>query len=89
LRKDLDMMAGVFNELKQKYTNNYSELFFTAPSPGTLALFLDNKYYPDYEPYLQKIGEILKQEYQIIHDYGVVLQVDCTDLAMGRHTRFK
>ena len=89
LRKELDMMVGVFEELKQKYPDDDSELFFTAPSPGTVALFMDNKYYPDYETYLQKLGEILKQEYEIIHDYGVVLQVDCPDLAMGRHTKFK
>lgn len=89
LRKELDMMAGAFDELKQKYPGDDSELFFTAPSPGTVALFMDNKYYPDYETYLQKLGEILKQEYEIIYDYGVVLQVDCPDLAMGRHTKFK
>ena len=60
-----------------------------APSPGTLALFLENNYYPNYETYLQKLGAILKQEYEIISSYGVFLQIDCPDLAMGRHTKFK
>ena len=89
LREELDMMVGVFDELKQKYPEAESKLFFTAPSPGTLALFLKNKYYPDYETYLQKLGEVLKQEYEIISSYGVLLQIDCPDLAMGRHTKFK
>ncbi|MCK5346050.1 MAG: hypothetical protein KAR20_21715, partial [Candidatus Heimdallarchaeota archaeon] len=89
LRKELDMMVGVFNELKQKYPESDAELFFTAPSPGTVALFLENKYYPGYETYLQKLGEVLKQEYEIIDSYGVFLQIDCPDLAMGRHTRYK
>jgi len=89
LRKELDMMVGVFNELKQKYPESDSELFFTSPSPGTVALFLENKYYPNYQAYLQKLAEVLKREYEIIHSYGVLLQIDCPDLAMGRHTRFK
>lgn len=89
LRKELDMMAEVFDELKQKYPESDSELFFTSPSPGTIGLFMENKYYPSYEAYLQKLGEVLKEEYEIINSYGVFLQVDCPDLAMGRHTRFK
>ncbi len=89
LRKELDMMAGVFNDLKRKYPETDSELFFTSPSPGTLALFLENKYYPNYETYLRKLGEVLKWEYEIISSYGVLLQIDCPDLAMGRHTRYK
>lgn len=89
LREELEMMIDVFNDVKQKYPESKSELFFTAPSPGTVALFLENKYYPDYETYLQELGEVLKQEYEIINGYGVFLQIDCPDLAMGRHTRFK
>ena len=89
LREELDMMISVFDELKEKYPTTDSELFFTAPSPGTVALFLENKYYPNYETYLQKLGEVLKQEYEIINSYGVFLQIDCPDLAMGGHTKFK
>ena len=89
LREELDMMVGVFDELKEKYPETESELFFTAPSPGTVALFLENKYYPNYETYLQKLGDVLKQEYEIISSYGIFLQIDCPDLAMGRHTKFK
>jgi len=89
LREELDMMVRVFGELKQKYPETESELFFTAPSPGTVALFLENKYYPNYETYLQKLADVLKQEYEIISSYGIFLQIDCPDLAMGRHTKFK
>lgn len=89
LRQELNMMIDVFNELKHKYPETDSELFFTSPSPGTLALFLENKYYPDYETYLRQLGDVLKKEYEIIHSYGVYLQIDCPDMAMGRHTRFK
>ena len=89
LRKELDMMLDVFNELKRKYPGSDSELFLTAPSPGTVALFLENNYYPDYEAYVQALGEVLKHEYDIISGYGIFLQIDCPDLAMGRHTKYK
>ena len=89
LREELDMMVDVFTGLKSKYPDSRSELFFTSPSPGTLALFLDNHYYPDYEDYIKNLGEALKQEYETISSYGIMLQIDCPDIAMGRHTKFK
>ena len=89
LREELDMMVSVFGAIKEKYPETESELFFTAPSPGTIALFLENKYYPSYEAYLQKLADVLKQEYETISSYGIFLQIDCPDLAMGRHTKFK
>ena len=89
LREELDMMASVYKELKQSYPESNSELFFTSPSPGTVAIFMENKYYPNYQEYLEELGAVLKKEYDIISSYGVLLQIDCPDLAMGRHTRFK
>lgn len=89
LRDELQMMAGVFDELKPAYPQADARLFFTAPSPGTVALFMENQYYPSYEAYLENIAAVLKQEYDIIAGYGVYLQIDCPDLAMGRHTGFK
>jgi 5-methyltetrahydropteroyltriglutamate--homocysteine methyltransferase len=82
------MMLAVFNSLQSK-ADSETELFFTAPSPGTVALFMENLYYPDYQTYLEELGSVLRQEYQIIADYGIQLQIDCPDLAMGRHTRYK
>ena len=30
----------------------------------------------------------MKEEYEAIHRAGFILQLDCPDLAVGRHTRF-
>lgn len=89
VRAELDMMADVYEELKLKCPNQKTELFFTSPSPGTVALFMENQHYPNYEAYLEQISIVLKQEYDIVASYGFHLQVDCPDLAMGRHTGFK
>lgn len=89
LRQELEMMIGAFSDLQKANPGNRAELFFTAPSPGTVALFLENQYYPDYPSYLNKLGDILQEEYEIISGYGINVQIDCPDLAMGRHTRYK
>lgn len=89
LRKELTMMTEAFKTIKETHPESQSELFFTAPSPGTVALFMENKFYPDYETYLEHLAKVLKQEYDVIRSYGVYLQIDCPDLAMGRHTRFR
>ena len=89
LRQEIKMMMEAFDSLRQTYPDSNAELFFTAPSPGTVALFLENQFYPDYQSYLSKLGDILQQEYDIISSYGINVQIDCPDLAMGRHTRYK
>jgi 5-methyltetrahydropteroyltriglutamate--homocysteine methyltransferase len=64
------------------------DAFMTAASPGVIALFLDNKYYDSHQAYLDALVDIMKVEYDAIHRAGFVLQLDCPDLAVGRHTRF-
>lgn len=90
LQEELNMMVGVFEKLKPSHPDNKgTDLFFTSPSPGTVALFMANKHYQDDEAYIEAIASVLKQEYDIIASYGFQLQIDCPDLAMGRHTRYK
>jgi 5-methyltetrahydropteroyltriglutamate--homocysteine methyltransferase len=89
LRAELEMLARSFSGCTARHPGNTTELFFTAPSPGTLALFLANKFYPDSRVYLERLGEVLHQEYAIIAGSGALLQIDCPDLAMGRHTAYK
>ena len=64
------------------------EAFMTAASPGVIAHFLQNDYYPSREAYLARLVEVMKEEYDAVHQAGFVLQVDCPDLAMGRHLAF-
>jgi 5-methyltetrahydropteroyltriglutamate--homocysteine methyltransferase len=65
-----------------------AEVFMTAASPGVIAHFLPNEYYPSHEAYLACLADVMKEEYDAIAQAGFVLQVDCPDLAMGRHLRF-
>jgi 5-methyltetrahydropteroyltriglutamate--homocysteine methyltransferase len=64
------------------------EVFMTAASPGVIANFLPNEYYPTEEAYLYALAEVMKEEYQAIVQAGLLLQVDCPDLAMTRVSQF-
>ncbi|MBV9970977.1 MAG: epoxyalkane--coenzyme M transferase, partial [Xanthobacteraceae bacterium] len=61
------------------------QLFMTSPSPGQIARYLKNAYYPDDGAYLTALADAMKREYQAIVDAGFILQLDCPDLAMSRH----
>ena len=62
--------------------------FMTAASPGVISLFFKNEHYPSHEAYLFAIADAMRHEYEAIARAGLVLQVDCPDLGMGRHIQF-
>ena len=62
--------------------------FMSAASPGVVGLFFRNDHYPDHESYLFALAEAMRHEYEAIVDAGLMLQIDCPDLAMGRHTQY-
>jgi 5-methyltetrahydropteroyltriglutamate--homocysteine methyltransferase len=63
--------------------------FMNAASPGVVALFQPNDFYPSQDEYLTALAEGLRVEYEAIVQAGVVLQIDAPDLAMGRHTMYR
>ncbi len=65
------------------------EAFMTAASPGVIAVFQPNEYYRSDEDYLEALVAVMKVEYESIIGAGLLLQVDCPDLAMGRHIHFR
>jgi len=64
------------------------EGFMTAASPGLVPVFQNNRYYPSHEAYVEAIAAAMQQEYEAIVAAGFVLQLDCPDLALSRHTVF-
>ena len=64
------------------------QTFMSAASPGVTALFFPNQYYANDEEYVFALAEGLRHEYETIAAAGITLQVDCPDLAMGRHVQF-
>jgi 5-methyltetrahydropteroyltriglutamate--homocysteine methyltransferase len=65
-----------------------AEGFLSAASPGVISLFFRNTHYEGHEAYLFAIAEAMRHEYETVAGAGLILQVDCPDLAMGRHIQF-
>ena len=76
---DVDHLKAAFAKVKAE------EMFMTAASPGVVSLFFRNEHYPTEEAYLHAIADAMRQEYETIARAGIVLQIDCPDLGMGRH----
>jgi 5-methyltetrahydropteroyltriglutamate--homocysteine methyltransferase len=69
--------------------SSVSEAFMNAASPGVIAQFQPNEYYPDHQSYLYALAEAMKVEYEGIAKAGFLIQIDSPDLALGRHVLFK
>ena len=88
--KDMGPLTRDIGRMKQALaTTKVTEGFMTAVSPGTIAVFQPNEYYPSHEKYMEALAEVMKSEYEAIAESGILVQLDCPDLAMGRHSRFK
>mgnify|MGYP001609086329 CR=1 FL=1 len=81
-QKDITNLKAVVEKAKAE------EVFMTAASPGVIANFLPNEYYPSEEAYLYALADVMKDEYNAIVQAGFLLQVDCPDLAMTRSSQF-
>jgi 5-methyltetrahydropteroyltriglutamate--homocysteine methyltransferase len=83
LRRDIGRMKEALGKA------NVTEGFMNAVSPGTIAVFQPNEYYSSHAAYIEALADAMREEYETIVQSGLLLQVDCPDLAMGRHSRFR
>jgi len=83
----VDRDATALNASLAKHAGK--QAFMSAASPGVTALFFRNDYYDSDEDYVFALAEGLRHEYEAIAAQGIILQIDCPDLAMGRHTQFR
>lgn len=81
-------LAGLVNGANEAGAS-YRDLFMSAASPGIIASTLGNAHYASHEEYVMDLVEEMRKEYRIITAAGVVLQLDCPDLAMERHVAYQ
>jgi 5-methyltetrahydropteroyltriglutamate--homocysteine methyltransferase len=79
VQRDIDNLIAAAQAAGAEYT------FMTAASPGVVPLFLGNDYYPSQDAFLDALASVMQREYEAIAGSGIQLQIDCPDLAMGRH----
>ena len=68
-------------------TADVEAAFMSASSPGIMAHYMPNQHYPSQDAYLEALAGAMKHEYDAIAAAGLLLQIDCPDLALGRHFR--
>ncbi|MBM11588.1 MAG: hypothetical protein CL759_05870 [Chloroflexi bacterium] len=87
--KDKDAVQREIQRLKTATEGMAAEeVFMTSASPGVIANFLPNQFYASEEEYLYALADVMKDDYKAIIDSGLLLQIDCPDLAMTRITQF-
>jgi 5-methyltetrahydropteroyltriglutamate--homocysteine methyltransferase len=84
--RDVDAVRADISNLRAALEGaDVEDAFMSAASPGVIAFFLPNRHYATHEDYVAALADAMKQEYDEIHAAGIVLQLDCPDLAMTAH----
>ncbi|HYB40880.1 MAG TPA: cobalamin-independent methionine synthase II family protein [Candidatus Methylomirabilis sp.] len=89
---DLTLAAAecdLFLRATAAHPAGFAERFMTAASPGVIATILLSAYYDSHERYIAALAREMRKEYELIHSRGLLLQVDCPDLAMERARFFQ
>jgi 5-methyltetrahydropteroyltriglutamate--homocysteine methyltransferase len=87
--KDEAAVAVDLENLRSAATDTAPErTFSSAASPGVISLFFANRHYPTDEEYVFAIADAMRHEYEAIAASGATVQLDCPDLAMGRHSAY-
>jgi 5-methyltetrahydropteroyltriglutamate--homocysteine methyltransferase len=76
VQSDIDTLNAAAEDVRP------AGVFMSAASPGVIAVFSPNRYYASQQEYLGALAEAMREEYEAIHRAGLVLQLDCPDLAM-------
>jgi 5-methyltetrahydropteroyltriglutamate--homocysteine methyltransferase len=87
-RSAVDAECTALARLIADAPGRFVETFMTAASPGIVAAAMANAHYATLDDYVLALAEALSVEYRAIVEHGLVLQLDCPDLAMERHTLF-
>ena len=81
-------LQDMVNLNKAAADRSVSTIFSSAASPGVVSIFFENQYYDSDEAYVFAIAEAMRHEYEAIAASGAKVQLDCPDLAMGRHSTY-
>ncbi|WP_405237354.1 cobalamin-independent methionine synthase II family protein [Lentisalinibacter orientalis] len=87
--KDTDAAAlDMVNLTNSAKDADVAGIFSSAASPGVVTIFFGNEYYKSDEEYVFAVAEAMRHEYEAIAAAGAYVQLDCPDLAMGRHSAY-
>jgi 5-methyltetrahydropteroyltriglutamate--homocysteine methyltransferase len=83
--EDTEPLQKDIENLKKAISGCAAEdVFMSAASPGVIAMFAANRYFPTEDEYLEAVANAMRYEYEAIVAAGLTLQLDCPDLALPR-----
>lgn len=85
LRRELDR----FDDAVAAEDASFDGRFHTAPSPGAVNRFTASDHHDSTRDYLFDLAGALREEYRIIADHGLTLQIDAPELLAGFTITFK
>lgn len=87
-RSLVEQECADYDRILAAQPRRFAESFMSAASPGIVAAAMLNEHYARYDDYVFALADALRTEYEYIVSRGFILQLDCPDLAMERHTSF-
>jgi 5-methyltetrahydropteroyltriglutamate--homocysteine methyltransferase len=86
---DIKPLQSEIARFKRIAGSKFGEMFMTAPSPGIISSTMLDAYYGSHDKYLSALSREMKNEYQAVHQAGLILQIDAPDLAMDRTMMYR
>jgi 5-methyltetrahydropteroyltriglutamate--homocysteine methyltransferase len=86
---EAEQECDLFLQCTAAQQQQFTESFMTAAAPGIIATAMGNAYYDSHERYVFAVAKQMQKEYDLIHAKGLILQLDCPDLAMERAMLFQ
>ncbi|MFC6727909.1 methionine synthase [Natronoarchaeum mannanilyticum] len=65
---------------------DFEDTFVTAASPSVVTATHVDEYYDDYEEFLFAVADAMAEEYELVADTGMTLQIDAPELLTVGHT---
>ncbi|QZP39434.1 cobalamin-independent methionine synthase II family protein [Halobaculum magnesiiphilum] len=85
-RAEAEAEIAQFQETVEAADADFADTFMTAASPSVVTATHVNEHYDSYDEYLFAVADAMAEEYELVADAGLTLQIDAPELLTIGHT---
>jgi len=85
-REEAEAEIAEFHEAVDAVDADFEDTFMTAASPSVVTATHVNEHYDSYDEYLFAVADAMAEEYELVADAGLTLQIDAPELLTIGHT---
>ena len=85
-REEAEAEIAEFQEAVDAVGADFDDTFMTAASPSVVTATHVNEHYDSYDEYLFAVADAMAEEYELVADAGLTLQIDAPELLTIGHT---